>query len=364
MNLDFSDDQKQLRGAGAAAVGRQMPARRGARGAGGRQRPLRPRAVEGTWPRWAFSARPSRRSIGGARASATWSSASSPRSWAGRWRRCRLRPRSISRPSSWLRRQRSAEARCLPKLASGELIGTFAFAERAGAVTPRPARATVARGALTGVKIAGAGRRDRRLRRGRGARGAGGADRAVPGRPHRPGRAARAVEHASTRRAIRPASASTARRPSRSARQARAGDRRPRCWTAPPCWSPSSRSAAPTGRWRWRGTTRWSASPSAGRSARSRRSSTCWPTCTSRPPWRAPTATGPPGRSRPAPASCRRPRRRRGSVRRRRSSTAPRTTSRCMAAWASPGSSTATCTIAAPTCWRCRSAASPPGRTS
>ncbi len=41
--------------------------------------------------------------------------------------------------------------------------------------------------------------------------------------------------------------------------------------------------------------------------------------------------------------NCRKRRPRRASARRRRSSTAPRTTSRSMAAWASPGSSTATC---------------------
>jgi alkylation response protein AidB-like acyl-CoA dehydrogenase len=40
----------------------------------------------------------------------------------------------------------------LPKLASGEAIGTFAFVEGAGPVTPRSIRASVANGALTGVK--------------------------------------------------------------------------------------------------------------------------------------------------------------------------------------------------------------------
>ena len=47
--------------------------------------------------------------------------------------------------------------------------------------------------------------------------------------------------------------------------------------------------------------------------------------------------------------NCRKPPPPRASARRRRSSIAPRTTSRSMAAWASPGSSTATCTTAAPT---------------
>jgi acyl-CoA dehydrogenase len=40
----------------------------------------------------------------------------------------------------------------LPRLASGELIGTFAYAERAGAVTVRNIEAQVTNGALTGAK--------------------------------------------------------------------------------------------------------------------------------------------------------------------------------------------------------------------
>ena len=52
--------------------------------------------------------------------------------------------------------------------------------------------------------------------------------------------------------------------------------------------------------------------------------------------------------------ACRRPMRS-GSRRKR--------TSRCMAASASPGTMTATCSIAAPSCWRCRSAANDTGKT-
>jgi alkylation response protein AidB-like acyl-CoA dehydrogenase len=54
----------------------------------------------------------------------------------------------------------------------------------------------------------------------------------------------------------------------------------------------------------------------------------------------------------------------RASAPRRPSSTAPRTTFRCMAAWASPGSSTATSITGAPMCSRCCSEARPTGRTS
>ena len=58
-------------------------------------------------------------------------------------------------------------------------------------------------------------------------------------------------------------------------------------------------------RWRWPRTMRWSATPSAGRSAATRRSSTSWPTCTSRTSWPAPTPTTAPGRWTPARRSCR-----------------------------------------------------------
>ena len=42
----------------------------------------------------------------------------------------------------------------LPKLASGEAIGTFAFAEGLGIVTPKSVRAAVSGGKLTGTKVA------------------------------------------------------------------------------------------------------------------------------------------------------------------------------------------------------------------
>ena len=46
------------------------------------------------------------------------------------------------------------KARWLPKLASGEAIGTFAFAEKAGAVTPRTIQLAAVNGRLTGAKTA------------------------------------------------------------------------------------------------------------------------------------------------------------------------------------------------------------------
>jgi alkylation response protein AidB-like acyl-CoA dehydrogenase len=76
-----------------------------------------------------------------------------------------------------------------------------------------------------------------------------------------------------------------------------------------------------------------------------------------------PIAITAPGHSRPMPASCRKPPLPRASARRRRFSTVPRTISRSMAAWVSPGSLTATCTTAAPTPPRSVSAVSPIGKT-
>jgi alkylation response protein AidB-like acyl-CoA dehydrogenase len=59
--------------------------------------------------------------------------------------------------------------------------------------------------------------------------------------------------------------------------------------------------------------------------------------------WRARIAITAPGRSRPTRPNCLKPPQLRVSARRRRSSIVRRTTSRSMAAWASPGSSTAIC---------------------
>ena len=41
----------------------------------------------------------------------------------------------------------------LPKLAAGEVIGTFAFAEGTGAMTPRGVKAQASGGTITGVKL-------------------------------------------------------------------------------------------------------------------------------------------------------------------------------------------------------------------
>ncbi len=91
--------------------------------------------------------------------------------------------------------------------------------------------------------------------------------------------------------------------------------------------------------------------------------STSSPTCMCRQRWRARIAITAPGHSRPTPRNCRKQRPRPASARRRHFSIAPRTTSRFTAAWASPGSSTATCITAAPTPPRWDSARCRTGKT-
>ena len=81
----------------------------------------------------------------------------------------------------------------LPKLAAGEMIGTFAMAERPGPADPAQAGRACRRREAERHQTRGAGRRCGRLRRGRGARGPG----AVPRhrRSHRPRRGARDRHH-------------------------------------------------------------------------------------------------------------------------------------------------------------------------
>ncbi len=131
MNLDFSADQKQLRDQARRLLADKCPPAAVRRVLDG-DAPF-DRALWDTLAEMGFTwARPSRKRMAGS-GQAISSSASSPRSWAGRWLRCRSRHRSISRPSSSRLAGCEAQKRAwLPKLASGESIGTFAFAESAG----------------------------------------------------------------------------------------------------------------------------------------------------------------------------------------------------------------------------------------
>ena len=71
-----------------------------------------------------------------------------------RWRRCRSRPRSTSRarPSSPAAARRRRRA-WLPRLASGEIIGTLALAEGPGKADVRKLRTAFRNGVLSGDKL-------------------------------------------------------------------------------------------------------------------------------------------------------------------------------------------------------------------
>ena len=154
------------------------------------------------------------------------------------------------------RRQRGAEEGLAAEAGvAARSIGTLALAEGPGKADVRKLRTTFRNGALERREAARARRRCGRRRR-----------RRRPGRARR--RRSRIVDlhgvrrHA--RRRSRPsipaartrASPSTARPPRRSARPATASACSGACRTARPCCSPSSRSAARSGRWRWRATMR------------------------------------------------------------------------------------------------------------
>ncbi len=158
----------------------------------------------------------------------------------------------------------------------------------------------------------------------------------------------------SIRRAITRSLRLTARKPRRLGPPGRAGRRCGACSIARRSCSLSSKSAAPLRAWRPPRPMRRSGTHSADRSARSRRSSTSSRMFTSPTSWPAPMLITAPGRLGPMPPTYRSPPRRRACRRARRSSWRPRRTSRRMAGSASPGTWTATCSIAAPSCWGSR----------
>ena len=241
--------------------------------------------------------------------------------------------------------------RLLPKLADGSAIGCLALAEGTGNPDPAGVRTRAIGGRLSGSKwpVMDGGIADfadrrcaRRSRR----------DRAVPGRsaPWSPA----AISPPSIPAAITRASTLPAPRWNGSARR-RAGRWCSVCSSERRSWSRSNRWAAPMPRSKWRATMRRSAMRSAGRSVRSRRSSTSSPMCMSRSNWRGRMRITAPGHCRRMRPNCRWPRRPRGCRRPRRSTWPPRRTSRRMAASASPGTWTAICTIGARSSLRWRS---------
>ena len=228
-----------------------------------------------------------------------------------------------------------------------------------GPARPMPSklRTTLRGGALTGEKLPGARRRCRRP----GGRGGAGrprpragdwsisldlAFRAMPSRPSIPAARMRA-------------SVSPARRRSASASRARARRLLRRVEDrAAVLVRLRAGGRARKGRWRWRATMRWSATPSARpigsfQAIKHKLADVYVATELAR----VQRLLRRLGAQRAMPPSCRWRPRRPGSRRTRPISWRPRRTSRCTAAWVSPGSSIAICTIAGPSCCRWRSAA-------
>ena len=304
MNFDFSDEQKQMRDEARKFLAEKCPPK-AVRAVLDGKAPYDKRIVEGP-RRDGLSRRrdPGRIRRRRRRPSRTLRDrrGNGPRAGAGA---VLLRP-SISRPKRccWpaaTRRSRNGcrRSRRARRSARWRCSKARAIRRRRRSSSRRPAAR------LNGVEEAGAGRRDCRFRRRRRAHRIERARfryLAVPGRPEGRRRRGQGADQCRSDRAARPNSPSRIARPSRSVLPAKAGAFSPRCSTAPRCCWRSSRSAAPTARWKWAATTRSTVSPSAGRSARSRRSSTCSPTCMSRRRWRARIAITAPGRSRPTPS--------------------------------------------------------------
>ena len=339
-----------------AAVPRRTIATEGRAARTRRRRTVCRRALARRWRRWAGSAPPSPSSTA-APAWATKACACWPRNSAVRWRRCRsLRP-PISPPR-----------RCCSPAAtrrSGGCCRSWRTARRSAAsrwpraraipIPPR-VRARAIGGRLTGSKwpVMDGDIADFAIVVARDEAGEIAlflADLQPTVSP--PRRSPPSIPAAITRASTLPAP-----RWSGSARR-RAGRWCSVCSSARRSWSRSSRWAAPMPRSRWRATTHWSAMRSAGRSARSRRSSTSSPMCMSRSNWRGRMRITAPGHCRRMRPNCRWPRRPRGCRRPRRSIWHRRRTSRRTAASASPGTWTAICTIGARSSLRWRSGRAP-----
>ena len=126
----------------------------------------------------------------------------------------------------------------LPKIASGEAIGTLALFEGKGNPSPQAIKLAASGGTPQRREEAGARRRHRRFRRGRRAHRL---DRAryrylaVPGRPEGRRRRGQGTDQCRSDRAARPNSPSRTARPSRSVPPVKAGASFRRCSTAPRC---------------------------------------------------------------------------------------------------------------------------------
>ena len=162
MNFDFSDDLKQLR-----EQARKF---------------LRERCPSTAVRRMLEGPEPYDKALWKEMAAMGWIGAAIPEEYGGaglghlglcvlaeelgrRWRRCRSPPRSISPPRrSWPAAATRRRRRWLPKLASGEAIGTLALAEGPARPMPRKLRTTLSRRRADRREAAGDRRRRGRLR--------------------------------------------------------------------------------------------------------------------------------------------------------------------------------------------------------
>ena len=351
MNFDFSDDQKLLREQAREIPDRAIPA------GGGAAHPRRPRAVrqgrsgdEMAEMGWLGAAIPEE--YGGAGLRRIWSSACWPRRSAAPSRRSRSPRPSISPPkrccSPAATRRRRSGCRSSPP---ARPIGSLRDGGGPPVADPRSAcarRLPTAR--LTGTKDAGAGRRLRRFRGCASARYDGAASASCSSISNGAGVTRDAVKtldptrgHAELKFDDAPAEPlgaagegwellAQAARSRRGADRLRAGRRRAGGLEMARDYAHEPLRLRPADRL------------VPGDQAQARRH------VRRRSSWRAPTPITAPGRCRPTPPSCRSPRRRARIAPATPSSSPPRRTSRRTAAWASPGSSTATSTTAAPSC--------------
>ena len=286
----------------AARSGAQVPARAqraGRRAARHRRRRLLRQGAVARDRRHGLARRRDSRGIRRRRAWAISASACSPRSWAARWRRCRSPPPSISRPRRCCVAGSEAQKQTLPAEARFRRGDRHAWRSPKVPGQPTPRRcAPASRRQLSGTKlpVPDGDIADLAIVAARGERPAERGSRCswsispASGVHARDGRDARSQPRACAAR--------LRRRAGRAAGAAGRGlpllrrvlDRAAVLFAFEQVGGARALpgdGARPT---------RWSATPSAGRSARSRRSSTSSPTSMSRSSWRAPTPITAPGR--------------------------------------------------------------------
>ena len=244
----------------------------------------------------------------------------------------------------------------LPKLATGEAIGAFALGEGPGQPRPRETGHSCNRQWHFRGQDSGGGRRRRGLRRRRGESRYRRRCQPVSRGTRR--RGARDGRHAGSDPVACPDQLRRRRRRNRSAPTAKDGRQPSACSTGPRCCSPGSRSAAPNAALEMAkayALERYAfGRPIASYQAIKHKLAQAYVKNTLA---RANCYYGAWALDPPMPTNFPPPQRPPGSAPRRRTTSHPRRTSRPTAAWASPGSSTASSTTDAPSCCRSTSAA-------